>query len=368
MFKSPIAAVFSCAVLAASGGKDPAPAPANAAEIRIPNEVQPAGGTVQAKFILTESRPITTTGASFFLGGMAVDGIALFSANGDAAGVGFVRNNTLWISALSPSGSLGTTLDYPLLTVTLQIPATLPPGATIPLQLGSTSFIQGLTGYLTLSEPKPGTLTVGGSVSISGLYPGGGTWPAGTTIRVLGSGFVPQTQLLARGFKIASAQYVSPTEIDFTLTDATTIDTQLITVRNPDGSSDSYYSYLRGTPVSVPSHALLARAEPIFQLLTRSTATFSPMPPLPPGGFGALALQNPNAGPVSIMIESSSGASATFVLPSQSRIVDDVTKLLNGAAVNAGDTIKVFATSPIQVLGLLGDDNIGLLVPVLPVS
>src|SRR5690349_7035882 len=98
------------------------------AEVRIPSETIPAGGTVQVKFVLTEPRPITTSGTSLATDGFAINGISLFSPNGESAGFGVVRDGQLYVSAVSPTGSLGTNLDYPFLTVTMSIPSTATPG------------------------------------------------------------------------------------------------------------------------------------------------------------------------------------------------------------------------------------------------
>src|SRR5205085_7073645 len=97
----------------------------------------------------------------------------------------------------SPDSDFGSNLDYPFVTVTLTIPSTVPAGSTYPLSLSNALFV-GPSGPFSFTDPKPGTLTVGGSISIRGLVPGGGTWPAGTVITVQGTGFKSTTKLAAK--------------------------------------------------------------------------------------------------------------------------------------------------------------------------
>jgi TerC family integral membrane protein len=60
-------------------------------------------------------------------------------------------------------------------------------------------------------------VTIGGSVSISGIVPGGGTWPIGTLVRIQGSGFGPGSKLLTNvKYSFISIQ---PNEIQMVLKD-----------------------------------------------------------------------------------------------------------------------------------------------------
>lgn len=355
----------------AGGGRAPDPGTTTgvtlpgAAEIRTLSERVPAGGTVQVKHLLTQPRPITSSGAFMPLDGFTVDGVAISSALGDAAGAAVVNNRSLYVSVISPDSDFGMNLDYPFLMVTMDIPASTRAGSVIPLGLAG-MVAQTPTGPLAFVDPKPGNLTVAGTVSVHNVVPGGGTWPSGTVIRVLGSGFQPGTHVSTK-MKTSNPVYVSPGEFQMTLQDTTTMDMQPIQVVNPDGSQVVYYSYLRGVPVRPPSRPLLQNTEPIFQTQTHGIATIGPLPALAAGQFAALAVQNPTAGPVAVSFRLERTAATNIVqLPSGARIMDDLSSLLEGATLEPGDVVTVTATSGVQILGMYGDANAGAIMPFLP--
>lgn len=339
--------------------------PAGSAEVRTLSERIPPGGTVQVKFLLTQPRPITTGGPQLYTYDFGVAGVAAFSPLGDTAGAALNRNGILSVLIVSPNSDYGTNLDYPFLTVAMTLPNSVPRGSTFALGFADAIF-QTPSGPLTLTDPKPGVLTVGGSISISGAYPGGGTWPAGTMIRLLGSGFGPGTKITTK-MRTSSATYVSPTEMRFTLIQGDKLDSQPITASNPDGSQVTYYSYLRGVPLFAPSRDLLKQTDPIFQTLTHGVATVGPIGNLASGQFTAVAIQNPTPGPVVVTFQhQTSGISTTVTLPSGSRVMDELGVLLGGLKLIAGDKVTITATSGVQILGLLGDETASTMTPFLP--
>lgn len=358
--------VLSAGAAFASGTGGGGVTPAGSAEVRTLSERVPAGGTVQVKYLLTQPRPITTTGPTRLMTyDFAVDGVSAFSPMGDTAGAALMQSGSLSVSIISPNSDFGTNLDYPFLTVALTIPPTTLKGSTFSLGMADATF-QTPSGPLTLVDSKPGVLTIGGSVSIYGVTPGGGTWAAGTVIRVAGTGFVPGTKLTTK-MRTTNAVYVSATEMRFSLLEATTLDTQPITAGNPDGSLVTFYSYLRGVPVYRPSLSLLRKTDPIFQAQTHGVATVGPIGNLTPGQFTALAIQNPTPGPVVVtFLHEASGVATTITLPSCGRVMDELGTLLGGLILTAGDRVTVTATSGVQILGLLGDDTAGTMTPFLP--
>jgi hypothetical protein len=356
---------LSTAVLASGGSTKQNPTPANAAEVHIPSESVPPGGTLQVKFLLTEPRPVTSTGSSFYLGDNSINGVSVWSSTGVAGGVAVVRNQYLYFQAIDPTGVLGMGTDYPFLTFTSNVAASASPGSHSTLAWSSDASLIGPNGPFLLTS-KPGTLTVGGSVNIRGVYPGGGTWPAGTVIKVLGLGFSSQTRIQTP-VKYSSIS-ITPQEIDLTLNEQTTLDSQSFQVVNPDGSSDTYYSYLRGAPIHPPSRSFLQTVEPAFPLKTGAVATIGPLPAFAASQYCALALQNPTGGPlvVTLQLSSQPGQSSMVVLPSTTRVVDELSVLLNGLVPQPGDTLRITATSPVQILGILVDEQTGTALPVLP--
>lgn len=354
------------AVIPAHGGGGSDTSGPGTAEVRTLNERVPAGGTVQVKNLLTQPNPISSGGAGVALDGFSVDGVAITSPLGDTAGAAVVRDGVLYVSVISPSSDFGTNLDYPFLTVTMDIPATTSAGSTFSLGLAGNTAFQTPTGPLTLVDPKPGTLTIAGTISIHGVYPGGGSWPAGTVITVEGTGFQPQTKISTK-MKTTQAIYISPIEMQFTLQEATTLDMQPIQANNLDGSQVVYYSYLRGIPIQPPSRVLLQNTEPIFQTQTHTTAMVGPLTAMGTGQFAALAIQNPNPDPVTVNLHlQSTGATTTINLPSGERVMDEVSALFGGTSIADGDMITVTAFSGIQVFGIYGDENAGTVTPFLP--
>jgi hypothetical protein len=357
--------VAAVCLLAASGTKNPT-AP-NTAEVAVSSATVPSGETVQVRFSVTQPMPIGSTGTGFSLDGFLVNGLAVWSTNGLACGVGFLQNGVLRLSAVDASGLLGTGADYPFMTLTLTAPTGLKPGTTFAWNWSSEAWLDSPSGPMSLVV-KPGKVTIGGSLSIRGVFPGGGTYPAGTLIRIPGTGFQIGSRL--RTHVPYSSISISPNEIDLTLKQQTTMDSQDFTVSNPDGSSATYFSYLRGVPVRLSSNPLLLTGEYAFPLATHAIATIPATGARPATQWMAVALQNPNPGPAAVTIElqpSGEGRSTTIVLPSGGRIVDTVSGLLSGIAVGPNDSVRITSTAMIQIFGINGNDVTQTLTPFLPV-
>jgi hypothetical protein len=91
------------------------------------------------------------------------------------------------------------------------------------------------------------------------------------------------------------------------------------------------------------------------------------IPPLNGDQFVALAVQNPTQGQVSVTFQNqTTGAQSSFVLPAGGRLMEDVPTLLGGVPAGTGEVVTVNATSAIQILGINGDDNAGVVTPFLP--
>ena len=347
-----------------TGGGGGTVAPPGTAEIRVFNEIAPVGGTVQVKAMFTQPHPISSGGGKLALDNMLVDGVAVSSPSGLSAGAALLNNGFLNISVISPTSDLGTALDYPFLTVTLDVPKSAPAGTNIPLNISGLT-LQAPDGPITVTSTKLGTLTLTSSISISGLYPGGGTWPAGTLIRVRGLGFQRSTKLTTK-MKIGNPALVSPTEMDFTLQETTTLDQQPIQAINPDGSHVTYYSYMRGVLIQTPSREILRRTEPIFPSAAQITATINVQASSSSAQFTAVALQNSNPGPVSIQFQlQSTGATATFVIPPGGRLMDDLATIL-GTEVSMGDIVTISSTAGVQIVGIAADPDAQVITPFVP--
>lgn len=331
-------------------------------ETRIDSETLPSGGLMQIKLGLTTGFPIVVGGGSFEMPPSfeGFEGASLFSPGGDAYGVAWLQNTRFRASIVSPLGSLGTQLDYPFLVVASKIKPGLPLGAQYTIRLDSTSFFQapGGSNYLDIA-PKPGVLTIGGSVSVTNVIPGGGIVPQGNVIRVLGTGFDADTRVDVNEAALNSLQVISPTELQFTLTTSVEMSGRRLRLRNKDNSEVTYYSYLRAVPQGSSTRALLNAAHPMFLPQPVSSAGLTPAA-APANGFVAVALQNSGSAAAAVLLQliSSAGvglATANANLPGGTRYARTLDELFN-TSVPAGAAVRITSTSPVHVLGLRGDE------------
>jgi hypothetical protein len=142
-----------------------------------------------------------------------------------------------------------------------------------------------------------------------------------------------------------------------------------IRLRNGDQTMATYDSFMRSIPLGESSNPLLARTVPIFSLATFTEAYFNPF--ALPGHFSALAFQNPGSESANISLEGYSAegepiASTTVDLPEGMRISREVSELFTDVIFPAGSYVRATSTIPVQMLGLLGDDAAGTVLPVEP--
>ena len=342
--------------------------------IRVTSESAPPGGMAQMKVLLTSPKPITSGNMDLDMSDVAfdsIDGIALFNSNGDVGGAAVINGGKVNVQFTSPKGTFGTTEDYPLLTVALTLSQSAQPGQVFPVTLDpSASIWDDLLGAPIAFEFQQGEITVGGSVSITNVVPGGGTLPAGGVFSIFGMGFSPKTKVSIKEVNASAIQYVSPTEFRVTLREAGMLDGALITVQNPDNSIDTYYSYMRGVPVGQSNRSLLTRTVPVFSINTAFEATLPPTisSQVNSNYFTALALQNPNPASADVTLEahSASGAlsgSTVVTLPSGARIAREVSEWF-GAMLPTGGYLRIVSAQPVQMLGLLGNDQTGVVLPI----
>ena len=326
------------------------------------------------KVLLTSPKPIVSGDMMVDTSGVpfdAINGIALFSNTGDVCGAAVVNGSQVSVQFSSPKGTFGAATDYPLLTIALTVSKTALPLQKFPVSLNPAASVwQGL-GAPAVFEFQQGSIAVeaSSSVNITNVIPGGGMIPAGGTFTILGTNFSPQTKVSIRNLNVSAVQYVSPTQMSVTVRSAGLLDGTLITVQNPDKSTDTYFSYLRGVPVGQSAQPLLALTVPVFSIQTATQAilpsTISPQ--VNPAYFTGIALQNPNGTPASITVEShnASGSltgSTTVNLASGTRITREVSELL-GATLPTGSYLRIVSNQPVQTVGLLGNTQTGVVLP-----
>ncbi|MDQ6699139.1 MAG: hypothetical protein M3Z36_03010 [Acidobacteriota bacterium] len=314
------------------------------------------------KVLLTSPKPITTGDVMMDFSSGDFDsiwGIALFSDTGDVGGSAVVNGGRVNVRFTSPNGTFGTNSGYPLMTFAMHISPNARPGSHTTLTLDATSWIADLFGASVPIEIKPSTVTVGGTVNISNVVPGGGPVAAGSVVSVRGMGFTGNTKVRADGIGVASVRVVSANEIQVKTKNSGTLDGAMFQVQNPDKSMDTYYSYLRGVPVGFSATPLLAATVPLFSIKSSSAAALTvSTSPDDTNSFTGIALQNPNSIDVTVTVGQNQ-----LTLASGRRISLTLAELL-GASPAVGTAVQITASQPIQMLGLVGNISQGVVQPV----
>jgi hypothetical protein len=352
----------------------PADAPFQGVELTIPSETVPPGGMLQLKVQITEPKPISKGGQkALFVGKMLGTplGIELFSPSGDASGTAVLSKGAAQFSLSSPLIDMGQNIDYPIVTIAMPVKATALPGQTADLTLDpSLSQWVDPLGQNYPALLTNGILTVGGSLSISNIVPGGGVVPAGTKIAIQGIGFRPNSKVQVNEATVARKTYISANEIDVTLTTNLNMTSRRIRVTNSSPNEKAtYYSYARTTPLGKSKHTLVAATVPLFSQSTWTLAYFKPV--LNGSQFTGLAVQNATTATVKVKLQllSSNGTllkTKSIQLTAYQRTSRDLAEFFVGVVPTTGTTVKVTSPVPVQLLGLLGDDVLGTVDPVNP--
>ena len=274
------------------------------------------------------------------------------------------------IQSITSTGTQGS--DYPIMIVSLQVQPAIAAGTRFSFSLDpSSTWNLGLLGTATMRPIPPATITVGGSISITNVVPGGGVQPAGTVVDIQGIGFQPDTQVQLSDIKTSSITVTGPQDIQVVLAEPTQMTGKKIEVNNPDGSQDTYFSYMRGIPLGSSNEPLLASALPIFSSVTYSQAVFASAASSI-SQFSGIAVQNPNltAANVTFTLFSSTGTplgSSTIVIPFGNRLMRELSEL-TGATPTAGSYVTVSSDVPVEMFAFLGDNANQSVVPYVALS
>jgi hypothetical protein len=363
-----IACVFVARLAVADGGPGPSGS-SNQVSLHIPNEMAPPDGVVQMKLMVTAPTPISSGGPRFALHATfdAIRGIEVFNPAGDVNGAAVINGSQVNVFYTTSSGPQGT--DYPIMTVALHVRPDAVPGSQTQFNLDpSSTWMLGLLGPATLKPMQPASVTVGGTISITNVVPGGGVLPAGVVVSIQGMGFQANTQIQLNAIKASSIAVISSNEIQFTLAETTNLTGQKIQVFNPDGSRDTYFSYLRGIPLLQSGRPLLQNTVPIFSSLTHSRAVFAPMGTLLTNQFSGVAVQNPGTLPADVTVSLYSAQNvplggSTISLPPGYRFMAETSELANGVAPPFGSYVVVSSTQPVQNFGFIADGSQLTLLP-----
>jgi uncharacterized protein (TIGR03437 family) len=236
--------------------------------LQVSSEIAPPGGTAQFKISLTAPALVSTAGISMTFD-PAIFGpilnVAAFSATGDQAGYANVNGSQLTASVSSPSASLGQIPDLPIFVVTVQVLQTAAAASTTVTVDPTVSPWLDQQGNTYSVNVNPGTLTIGGSLSIRSVTPGGGFLPSGTVLSMTGTGFDASTVVTVDGVSLASTQFVSPQQINLTLGGGTELTGKHVHIRAGSGAQADFFCSLP----SVPANA----ASAVFPLMPLTTYT-----------------------------------------------------------------------------------------------
>jgi len=124
-----------------------------------------------------------------------VQGLSIYSPAGDAIGAAVVRNGNVKMIVSSAQLDYGMDLDTPVVAISIPVSSTALPGQTANLKLNPNTVWLDPNGNPYPTLVTQGMLTVGGTLSISNIVPGGGVARAGSTVKVLGMGFRHDSKL-----------------------------------------------------------------------------------------------------------------------------------------------------------------------------
>jgi hypothetical protein len=339
--------------------------------VKVPDEIAPPGGMAQMKVRITEPKPISTGDAFLSFSAFAsIDGIAMAGPDSDAAGVARVVGTDVALTFVSPSGSLVTDGDYPLVTVTGRVPDSfsVPLPAKFPFLLSADTIrLFDPSGAAYLVDVQPGSLVVGPGISITDVVPGGADVPAGGVVSIYGMNFRPDTEVRFKEVVLAQVRYIDSTRIDVVLAQRARMHGMRIRVENADGSQLVYFSYQRTTEATPSAHPLLRHAVPLFPSgqVQQAIVEF----PSDSGRLASgIALENVGRDQANVILDMTNGggggASAVVVIPAKQRLVRDASELF-GFPCNTSCAVTVRSTDPIGVIGIVVDQA-GTLRPVLP--
>jgi hypothetical protein len=340
-------------------------------ELRVSNETVPAGGMLQFTVFLTEPSPIRKGSPLLAFGSTILgpaQGLSIYSPAGDAIGAAVVRGGNVKMIVTSAQLDYGMDIDTPVVAISIPVLSTALPGQTANLKLNPTSVWLDANGNPYPTLVTQGMLTVGGTLSISNVVPGGGVAPAGSTVRILGMGFQPTSTVDINEALISSTHYVSSKEIDVVLAADTPMDGRRVTAINPSNEKVVYFSYLRTKPLGKSALALLAKTEPLFSQVLYKQGYFRTVTGTT---FLGVAVRNANTQSANITINLFSAAntllgSTSVALPPAMRFSRSVWELFPNVTPANNLVVQMVSDLPVGMLGLLGDMNTKTVAPVAP--
>jgi hypothetical protein len=188
--------------------------------VQVSSETAPPGGTAQFKIFVTPPALVSTASISMTFDPTIfgpILNVAALSATGDQAGYASLNGQQLTASFNSSSASLGQLPDLPILVVTVPVLATAKSAATSSITVDPTeSPWQDQRGNTYAVNINPGTFTVGRTLSIQSVTPGGGLLPSATVVTINGTGFDATTTVAIDGVNLGATQWISAQHFNVT--------------------------------------------------------------------------------------------------------------------------------------------------------
>jgi uncharacterized protein (TIGR03437 family) len=315
--------------------------------LQLSNETAPPGGwaqievTLPAPALIGQGTLVVTLDPAVF---GVVSAVATFSATGDAFGDATVSSGQVSASITSASASIGQLPGLPVLTFTIPVLSTAAIGTVSPVTATATNWTDAAGKAFTVTVGA-GSVTIGGTLSVQNLSPGGGLMPAGTVVKINGTGFTASTVVTLAQVSIAKTQFVSAQEIDLTLASAAELTAKRLVLQNGDGEQAQFFSAMPSAPDRVPqggsttNHYMLS-----MQTFASAGQQFNII------GGGLIVLQNQNLTPVTVYLESINPVPFVpppVTIPAQSMYVYSTveTGIADGLAAVSSEPIRSLAPS-----------------------
>ena len=339
-----------------SGGSKPSVG----VEVRVSQEVANPGGIAQIKVSLTEPKPIST--GLFALAGDFVElmGVSLFDSTNGTYGLAWPTAGGLRVVTSSPLSTLGiSAVGYPILTLTVRVPARTVVGTTLPVHLDPSL----LRLFNPLGDPYPtkvtdGSITVRPAAAVEDVRPGSDIVSTGGTISILGRNFTPDVRITVGDASTQKPVLVSPTQFDVDVKEPVDTHGREIRLRSSTERS-SYFSYQRTTVAFVSSVPVLTTLEPLFPGAGTTEASVE-FPAAPASTIQALLVKNSHLAPVTLSV-SRTGAGADVewavpvTLPAASRFALSLSEVF-GTPCPDTCVVTATATASVRAMGVVVDE------------
>lgn len=349
----------------------PVAAGQSALTLRVANTIAPPGGWAQIQVFAAGPALIRSGGLSMDLDPTVFGDIAqaaVFSATGDALGFANVSGRHLDAQFSSASGGIGQLPGIPVLQISVPVLAGIPAGASVPVTLDPAPAIvtvspltvtpqwQDRGGNTYSVVVNPGKFTVGGTLSVERVTPGGGLLPAGAVLQIRGTGFDSNTTVALDGVALSAVQLAGPGRINATLAAPAELTGKHVRLANASGEQADYFASLPSAPAN--STPLVSGLHMMMPLRAFAAVEVNNIL-IGHGGLVALAVLNQNPSPVAVVLEGIGGigqpsavlqtGQAVTVPPGELSLVN-LNPLLQAAGASQPSSLLVTASSPVRLL------------------